>query len=103
MQLTYYNNKSDKRYLSKTLEPITLAGHSNPVNISILDNCSVVNPTFKMVDKDIYLTANYCYVDTLRRYYYIDDIELSNGFAYLHCTVDVLMTYKEEICLQLGY
>lgn len=97
MQLTYYNNKSDKRYLNKTLESITLAGHSNPVNISILDNCSVVNPTFKMVDKDIYLTANYCWVDTLRRYYYIDDIELSNGFAYLHCTVDVLMTYKEEI------
>lgn len=97
MQLTYYNNKSDKRYLNKTLETITLADHANPVTISILDNCSVAKPTFKMVDKDIYLTANYCYVDTLRRYYFIDDIELSNGFAYLHCTVDVLMTYKEQL------
>lgn len=97
MQLTYYNNKTDKRYLAKKLEKLTLAGHSNPVTISMIEDTSIAKPVFKMKDKDIYMTANYCYVDTLHRYYYIDDIVLSNGFAYLHCTVDVLMSYAREM------
>lgn len=97
MQLTYYNNRSDKRKLSKDITQIALQDHPNPVTISILDETSIVNPTFKMVDKDLYLTANYCYVDTLRRYYFINDIKLANGFAYLSCSVDVLMSYKEQL------
>lgn len=97
MQLTYYNNKTDRRYLRKTLEQINLQGHANPVNIIILDDTSIAHPTFKMKDEDIYMTANYCYVDTLRRYYFIDDITLSQGFAYLRCTEDVLMTYAQQL------
>ena len=97
MQLTYYNNKSDKRYLNKNIEQLALTGHSNPVNIVLVDDTDIVTPVFKMSDHDLYMTANYCYVDTLRRYYFIDDITLSEGYAFLHCTVDVLMTYKEEI------
>lgn len=97
MQLTYYNNKTDKRYLVKKLEKISLAGHSNPVNISIIEDTSIVRPVFKMRDKDLYMTANYCYVDDLRRYYYIEDRTLSNGFAYLHCVVDPLMSNVRDI------
>lgn len=97
MQLTYYNNKSDKRYLNKNIEQLALTGHSNPVNIVLVDDTDIVTPVFKMSDHDLYMTANYCYVDTLRRYYFIDDITLSEGYAFLHCTCDVLMTYKEEI------
>ena len=97
MQLTYYNNKTDKRYLKKSLEQITLAEHANPVNIIMIDDSSITNPIFKLKDHDIYLTANYCYVDTLRRYYFIDDITLSQGYAYIKCTEDVLMTYAEQL------
>lgn len=97
MQLTYYNNKTDRRYINKTIEQIALAGHSNPVTIKMIDNTTVAHPTFMMRDVDIYMTANYCYVDDLHRYYYIDNVELSQGYAYLHCTEDVLMTYKNEI------
>lgn len=97
MQLTYYNNKSDKRYLNKNIEQLVLTGHSNPVNIVLVDDTDIVTPVFKMSDHDLYMTANYCYVDTLRRYYFIDDVTLSEGYAFLHCTCDVLMTYKEEI------
>jgi hypothetical protein len=97
MQLTYYNNKTDKRYLKKKLELLTLQGHANPVNIIMLDDTSITHPTFKLKDNDIYLTANYCYVDTLRRYYFIDDITLSQGFAYIKCTEDVLMTYAQQM------
>lgn len=97
MQLTYYNNKTDKRYLKKKIEQISLAGHANPVNIIMLDDSSITHPTFKLKDNDIYLTANYCYVDTLRRYYFIDDITLSQGYAFIRCTEDVLMTYAQQM------
>jgi hypothetical protein len=97
MQLTYYNNKTDKRYVDKNLALLSLEGHSNPVNIKILDNMNLAHPTFKMSDKDLYMTANYCYVDDLHRYYFIDNITLSNGYAFLECTVDVLMSYKTAL------
>lgn len=97
MQLTYYNNKSDKRYVNKNIEAISLQDHDNPVTVALIDDCDIINPTFKVRDTDIYMTANYCYCDELRRYYFIDNITLSQGFAFLHCTVDVLMTYKEPL------
>lgn len=103
MQLTYYNNKSDRRYVNKTLEQIALTGHSNPVNIVLVDDTDIVTPVFKMSDHDLYMTANYCYVDTLRRYYFIDDITLSEGYAFLHCTCDVLYTYRQPLLTRKAY
>lgn len=98
MQLTYYLNKNDSRYMDKKLLQIPASeGHPNPVTITLLENTSIVYPTFKMRDKDAYLYSNYCYVDDLRRYYFIDEITFSNGYAYLKCTCDVLSTYKEGI------
>lgn len=97
MQLTYYNNLSDKRYVDKNIIQISKEGHANPVDIILIDDTSLAKPTFRMKDTDLYMTTNYCYVDSLRRYYFIDDITLSKGFAYLHCTCDVLMTYKEQL------
>lgn len=97
MNLTYYLNKSDKRYVDKTLQQITLLDHSNPVAITLLEGTSIVNPIFKMRDVDLYMTANYCYVDDLRRYYFIDSVDLQNGYALLRCTCDVLSTYKEAL------
>lgn len=97
MQLTYYNNLSDRRYLNKELQLISLQGHSNPVTIKILDPTNIIHPVFKMADADLYMTANYCYVDALRRYYFIDSIECCNGFGLLHCTVDVLESFKDQL------
>lgn len=100
MQLTYYNNRSDKRYVTKDITQLSLEGHSNPVNVEILDSTSITHPVFKVKDNDLYMTANYCYVDSLRRYYFIDDITMENGFGLLKCTVDVLMTYAEQLKAQ---
>lgn len=97
MNLTYYNNKSDKRYVDKNIEQIALSEHANPVSVKLLESTSIAHPTFKMKDADLYMTANYCYVDDLHRYYFIDNITLSNGYAYLECTCDVLMTYKDQL------
>lgn len=100
MQLTYYNNRSDKRYVTKDITQLSLQEHNNPVNVEILDSTSITHPIFKVKDYDLYMTANYCYVDSLRRYYFIDDITLENGYGLLKCTVDVLMTYAEQLKAQ---
>ncbi len=100
MNLTYYNNKSDKRYVDKVIDQIALSEHANPVSVKLLESTSIAHPTFKMKDVDLYMTANYCYVDDLHRYYFIDNITLSNGYAYLECTCDVLMTYKDQLRTQ---
>ena len=97
MNLTYYLNKSDKRYVNKTLQQISLQDHANPVTVELLEDTSIVNPTFKMRDVDLYMTSNYVYVDDLRRYYFVNDVTLSKGFAFLHCAVDVLTTYKNAL------
>lgn len=97
MNLTYYNNKSDKRYVDKVIDQIALSEHANPVSVKLLESTSIAHPTFKMKDVDLYMTANYCYVDALHRYYFIDNITLSQGYAFLECTVDVLMSYKQEL------
>lgn len=97
MQLTYYNNKTDKRYLKKNIELLSLQGHANPVNISLLENTSLARPTFKLADKDLYMTSNYCYVDDLHRYYYILDREVSNGYAYIKCECDTKMSFAEKL------
>lgn len=97
MQLTYYNNKTDKRYLKKNIELLSLEGHANPVNIKLVENTSIARPTFKLADKDLYMTANYCYVDSLRRYYFILDREVSNGYAYIKCECDAKMSFAEQL------
>lgn len=97
MQLTYYNNKSDKRYMIKDIQMVTLEGHSNPVNIKLLEETSLARPVFKMKDKDLYMTANYCYVDSLHRYYYILDRRVSEGYAYLQCEVDAKMSFAQKL------
>lgn len=97
MNLTYYLNKSDRRYVNKTLQQISLQDHANPVTVELLEDTSIVNPTFKMRDVDLYMTSNYVYIDDLRRYYFIDDVRLSHGYAYLMCSVDVLESWKADL------
>lgn len=97
MQLTYYNNQTDERYIDKQIALLVKEGHPNPVNIIIVDDTNIVRPTFRMADVDLYATANYVYVDELRRYYFIESYDLSQGFAYLHCRIDTRSTYKRLI------
>lgn len=42
-------------------------------------------------------TYNYCYIPSLRRYYFITNWLYNSGLWVSHCVVDVLGTYKTEI------
>ena len=70
------------------------------------DNTSIENPviildTHSEIDVNV---CNYCYIDTIMRYYWIDDIVyVSANLVELHCSIDVLATYKENILEQKAF
>lgn len=89
MTAILYNNISDSREINKNLTELTT------INITLYLDTNVANPVFKL--KHFINNANYMYVPDLHRYYYINNYTLSNQCVYLHCSVDVLVTYKNEI------
>ena len=89
MTAILYNNVSDSRKINKNLNELST------INITLYLDTNVETPVFKV--KNYINNANYMYVPDLHRYYYINNYTLSNQCVYLHCTVDVLETYKTEI------
>ena len=89
MTAILYNNVSDNREINKNITEIST------IDLTIYLDTNVLNPVFKV--KTFNNTGNYLYVPSLNRYYYINNYILSNQCVYLHCTVDVLMSYKNEI------
>ena len=89
MTAILYNNTSDSREINKNLTELST------INITLYLDTNVTTPVFKV--KNFINNANYMYVPDLHRYYYINNYTLSNQCVYLHCSVDVLTTYKTEI------
>lgn len=89
MTAILYNNRSDSREINKNLTELST------INITLYLDTNVATPVFKV--KNFINNANYMYVPDLHRYYYINNYTLSNQCVYLHCSVDVLETYKTEI------
>ena len=89
MKLKIYNNNSNENVLYKN---ITLV---NELDFNLKTDNSILQPILILKN---YIGGNYCYIDDLKRYYFINDVKLLNGGLYeLHLNVDVLMTYKDEI------
>ena len=63
----------------------------------LLDNTSLINPTFKLEIGSNPIGNNYCYVSDFGRYYFIDDISSYQNFWYISCHCDVLATFKTPI------
>ena len=61
--------------------------------VRLKEKCCLTNPSFFLTGSEEY---NYC--KAWGRYYFIDGITWDiNGAEYIHCTIDVLGTYKEQI------
>ena len=96
MEIVLFSNKSDNRKLNKE---ITSYGK---IQVTLKDECTVINPKFLIKAtqwKNIPIYGvNYCYVSSFNRFYYIDDIKYESGNTIeITCSVDVLMSYKNEI------
>ena len=93
MTLVLYKTQDEKNKLNKNLSQIaSLTG-------TLRSECSIINPILD-IQADL-IEGNYIYINEFKRYYFIDEIiSLRNGYWEVHCSVDVLMSYKNNI-LQL--
>ena len=92
MQLILYNNVSDKRKLNKTITQLST------VEIKLKNENEIVNPIVILSAAYLPPSANYAYIATLNRYYYINGQHILPGNQLeLNLSVDVLMSWKDVI------
>ena len=95
MTITFYNNESDRKLLDKKITVVKAVS-----NAKIINETDILNPTI-LISRGFYdqyiLKANYLYIDSLKRYYYINNISFVESMVQISCSVDVLMSYKNEI------
>ena len=91
MDIKLYYNTSDNRCIKKVLtNEFTITG-------TLRESTSVINPEITITSADT-LRYNYCYIPTLKRYYYINNIvSVKNGVWKLIMEVDPLMSFKADI------
>ena len=100
MIIKLYNCDDDVRTVNKSLSaPFQLD------DVHLKDDTSILNPVFcfhpdretgrLMPEKEHQL--NYVWAETLNRYYFIKDITYSQQMCYLHCEIDPLMTWANEL------
>lgn len=94
--LKLYKNSSENNDVSKTLtDEHKVTGYSR----SVVD---MLNPVIELAGIEVN-SYNYCYVQELNRYYYIENITISpNGVYRLSMRIDVLMTYRDDIMASHG-
>ena len=91
MEISFYNNVSEKEKIGKTLKnKTTLTGFLKQAT-------SVINPviTVEMKNPSQY---NYVHIPQFHRYYFINDmINVKNNLWEIHMNVDVLESFKTQI------
>ena len=94
MNLTLYRINDDKNVINKVL------GDGVTIPIMLKSDVNIVQPTLILSDLELYNfnNYNYCFIDVLNRYYFIDSVtSINNRLWKLECTVDVLETYKADV------
>ena len=94
--LKLFKNSSENNDVSKTLtDEHKVTGYSRVV-------VDMLNPVIELAGIEVN-SYNYCYVQELNRYYYIENITISpNGVYRLSMRIDVLMTYRDDIMASHG-
>lgn len=88
-----YKNKSDKIVMNKNISQV-----GSRLTLHFKDESEIIRPTI-IISRDVAIDSgvNYIYVEDLNRYYFVDEITLENQRYIIRCTVDVLMSHKEQI------
>lgn len=94
MTIYLYNCGDDRRVVSKTLSA------ARTCQCTFLAQSSIIKPRLRLVWVDVMTQCNYLYIPAFNRYYFIDDIVAdTGGAAIITASVDVLMTYADNIKL----
>lgn len=97
MTVKFYTTNSEHNRVNKTLlNEYTLD------NVFLLDGQDILNPSIR-VDSNNVFYYNYVYISEFGRYYYIENVTQDyDGLATVKLSIDVLMTYKNEILNTTG-
>lgn len=95
MLAKFFNNKSDARYVNKSLELI----HDN-VDIKYKEDTDLINPIFIVSSGLITPSVNYLWVENLGRYYFIKNVVFTQGMVEIECGVDVLTSFAVQLYRQ---
>ena len=91
VNITLYKTTDDIKTVNKTLtDGLTL-------NADITGGCDIISPVLKIATKNNITSYNYCYIPAWNRYYYINNITASQQRLIVECSVDVLMSWRNEI------
>ncbi|MBQ6629773.1 MAG: hypothetical protein IJH65_13290 [Methanobrevibacter sp.] len=94
MVVSFYSSYADPRELDKRQKLSTIV----TVNTTPYYPLNVENPTFEIAYVSGYQNINYCYVQELNRYYFVNAPTLDSGNRIvLNCEVDPLMSFREQI------
>lgn len=95
MELTFYKQAATPNRVDKS-DYLTVVGTLS--NVVLKEDTNLMSPTFILKTSEVVYNSNYVYCSFTHRYYYIDNIDaLSGGRLAIHCSIDVLYTYKDEI------
>lgn len=95
MLAKFYNNKSDERYVNKTIE----LKHNN-IDVKLKEDTELVRPVLIVSSGLLTPSVNYVYIENFGRYYFIRDIKYTQGMSIISCEVDVLMSFKTALLKQ---
>ena len=93
MTVIFYKYNGIKNKINKTLE------NGLTVNDVVIQNDFDIT-AFELLIKDTNFNSeyNYCYIQDLERYYFIESVEKMNGSIYkIRLTVDVLKSFSTQI------
>lgn len=99
MRIIFYTNNSDSNELNKNINLVT------ELNCNVnRDNLDILSPILFLSYFDIKeLNINYCYIEELNRYYFINSYTIEkNNLIKIQLETDVLMTFKNNILLSSG-
>lgn len=92
MNIKIQVNHSDKRSITKTLTT-----HAEWEG-TLKPGTDIINPVFVMQSNDLISLSNYLTVVEFKRSYFINDIvAVNNNIVEVHCHVDVLSSFRDEI------
>lgn len=95
MEIIFYNNESDRKVLDKKIKKLI-----SVQNVKFVDETNICRPKLlisRTFFDERFRNINYLYIDNLKRYYYINNMNFVGSMVEIICEVDVLMSYKTEI------
>lgn len=90
MIIEFYRTANENNRLEKTLTDKYI------IDGTLKSDFDIINPVIVLKDSVI-ARYNYCYIPDLNRYYFIDKIDIVKNTLNVMLSIDVLMSYKEQI------